>query len=1572
MHPGSSTSHIQPSNMSKSSTLIILGETDSFSRWDAALRARLAKRDLTGHVIHDDPDVDPVSRPIDPIRATGVADADWEDTWVRHRRAVLTWKNHETEARNIILERLSEKVWPRDHVRLSAKALYDSVSTSRKESSAATYIDALRQFHAVKFSSTIEEYCDAFQTAYQNIITAAENLSASDATPIDWTIPEATAAGFFLVGTIHVPWLSSWRDNRAIDSTDRPISLHAMMSSLRTVAANNHQLPHRNFASANAASATTPSTDLDPEARCNKCMHVHKNKNCFKQHPELAVGPAGDKWRENMQKKKGTKGKGKAVTQRDEEEDDNEENYREYLNDLFDKESGRRKKSSGIAASASIHNKLPLIYDTGASHHFMPLRSMFCKLYKRPKPFNFDQAVGASSLSEQGNATIKIGHQCLRLSECLYSPNSASGIVSAGRLQRLARVFPDYSNKLLIKRENGHPDEPVARLNLQNDVYFIHPLHHNESTTHKTIAAPGVAKVPTTNSAQRWHQRLGHIAQKILKSSINHSIGLEGVDISNLNTCETCHLSKAQRFVSREPRPIPNDPLDEVFVDTIGKLVPSTDDKQYAIVITDAKTRMRWVLTTKTKDQIATTLVQWVQAMHHQYDKRVRTIFRDGGSEFSKTKIFCEQHGIRTDTSAPYTPEQNGPSEAANKVVLRVTRSMLIDAKMPPCYWSLAMQHACFILNRLYCIRTKKVPMIDFLQGLQQPHMDKIDLRNLPRFGCRAYKLIHPKPSKFEPRAEKGWFLGFQINTSKNFLILHPHKTSSQGWKWIVSSTPHATFNEDIVFGDELSPINKQQTTSYWTNDQSTIPQYLPSSNEDPHLTNGIIQSPLIPNRSYPPQPPHDAPESDPHDQPESASPSTSNYQPVIVPQSEPTDQTEIALQTVEQPPETPPIPLSTWLQTSPSPLASINTGPDSLEESDLDARLDTYHPDNQNLSDHESERQPSPAPPQKNEISQPDVPEAPQYDRIMTGWDPLPPLAGHKRAHSPESDMIQKVRGNDIIYLNDEETDSEAEPQQSQPTIHSPEGEMMRTKRGRQVKRVDYYRLHHGLSAYQSDNPKTWDEAMFSPEAQQWKMAAIEEIKSLVETGTFVIINRTSLPQGRKPMKSKWVFKKKFHADGSVDKWKARCTAKGYTQRPGIDYQETFAPTPRPETGRIMLVLAHHLRWHRCQGDVPTAFLNPDLKVDLYMELPKGFERDSHVILLRKGLYGLKQAAALWYDDAKATLAKLGLHPTTSDVCLYANKQNDLFVLLHVDDFQVMGPNREKIDILMNALNKKYKLKRVNTDLFLGIHIKERDNTLELSQGQYARTLLKRHGLEICKPANTPLERLTEPNSSNCSKQEHAEYNSIIGGLQYLANNTRPDIAFSVNHMARFLANPSAEHLLAARRILRYIAKQPDKGITFTRRNRKPILEAYSDADFAADPSTSRSTSGTLIRLACGPIFWKSHLQREVVLSTTEAEYLAATETCRQLQWIKALFEELALTNLVEGTECTNLYVDNQSAISLIKNHDNHRRSKHIALRNHYCREQYKNGRITVTYIPSADQLSDALTKAKTQIPIH
>ncbi|KAI0991130.1 hypothetical protein K3495_g17057, partial [Podosphaera aphanis] len=184
-------------------------------------------------------------------------------------------------------------------------------------------------------------------------------------------------------------------------------------------------------------------------------------------------------------------------------------------------------------------------------------------------------------------------------------------------------------------------------------------------------------------------------------------------------------------------------------------------------------------------------------------------------------------------------------------------------------------------------------------------------------------------------------------------------------------------------------------------------------------------------------------------------------------------------------------------------------------------------------------------------------------------------------------------------------------------------------------------------------------------------------------------------------------------------------------------------------------------------------------------------------------------------------------MYPATTDVCLYTNKERDLFAIIHVDDFQVMGPNISKIENLMKSLHSQYKLKSVNTDMFLGIHISNpHEGTLKLSQGQYARRLLERHGLKDCKTVSKPLERLLERSGSQCSPQQLTEFNAIIGGLQYLANNTRPDIAHAVNHLARFLVNPSSEHILAARRVLRYVAKDPDQGIIFKSGTEKPVLE--------------------------------------------------------------------------------------------------------------------------------------------------
>jgi hypothetical protein len=146
--------------------------------------------------------------------------------------------------------------------------------------------------------------------------------------------------------------------------------------------------------------------------------------------------------------------------------------------------------------------------------------------------------------------------------------------------------------------------------------------------------------------------------------------------------------------------------------------------------------------------------------------------------------------------------------------------------------------------------------------------------------------------------------------------------------------------------------------------------------------------------------------------------------------------------------------------------------------------------------------------------------------------------------------------------------------------------------------------------------------------------------------------------------------------------------------------------------------------------------------------------------------------------------------------------------------------------------------------------------------------------------------------------------------------------------------------------------------------------LEVYSDSDFAGDLTTSKSTTGSLIKLAGAPILWKSQLQKEVTLSSTEAEYVALSETVREVCWLKNLLTELKpSTNKEIGK--VKIFVDNQAAISLTEDHTNSRRSRHVSLRNHYCREKYEQGVIGVEYINTTNQLADALTKPKSPNPL-
>lgn len=555
---------------------IILEAGVSFTKWKSGLQAKLARRNVLGHVFHDIPGIRPILIPTNPL-----AD-DLSNPSTEHENKLGQWILGEIEAKNIIINRLSSSTCPQNYDNMKAKELYDAVASTRQETAIAPYAIALENFLLVKFLTTADDYIDRFLAGYQSVNNAADALPSHTVPKRSgYHVGDGQAAAIFVMGTRRIDWLNIWRDTYVYEPNNEYVSLQTMMSSLRSVAGN------RSLPAQVAHASSLPTTrNLDPNAICKRCRHRHKNRERFKLHPELAPN--------QVRGSITNKNNGNSATAK-------------YDNDDSDEDS----EGGLIIAATSSLNEYRSIYDIGASHHFVPSKSSFAFINKTNKPFRFDQAVGASTLNSLGTAHIKIGSLTLELHDALFSPNSSCNIISAGRLERISGILPDYKNMLLVRQLPKENDQPVAKLICQNDVFYIHPFDHSKSTS-PIVAAPGVARVPTTTSAQRWHQRLGHTGQTILKKTAQVSKGLEGVDLSELSTCETCHLSKAQRFVSREPRPIPNQPLDEIHVDTVGIISPAINGHQYVVIITDAITKMRWSITTETKDQIAPLLIKWV------------------------------------------------------------------------------------------------------------------------------------------------------------------------------------------------------------------------------------------------------------------------------------------------------------------------------------------------------------------------------------------------------------------------------------------------------------------------------------------------------------------------------------------------------------------------------------------------------------------------------------------------------------------------------------------------------------------------------------------------------------------------------------------------------------------------------------------------------------------------------------------------------------------------------------------------------------------------------------------------
>jgi transposase InsO family protein len=528
-------------------------------------------------------------------------------------------------------------------------------------------------------------------------------------------------------------------------------------------------------------------------------------------------------------------------------------------------------------------------------------------------------------------------------------------------------------------------------------------------------------------------------------------------------------------------------------------------------------------------------------------------------------------------------------------------------------------------------------------------------------------------------------------------------------------------------------------------------------------------------------------------------------------------------------------------------------------------------------------------------------------------------------------------------------------------PREENPLGARIRNKPSRWIEESQTEK-YAGMALLDVEEPETVEEALNSAESEKWMLAMDEEYQSLMKNNTWTLCR---LPVGRNAIRNKWVYTIK---SGTEVRYKARLVAKGFTQRPGIDYEETYSPVVRHDSLRAVLAITAAENLEMVQLDVKTAFLNGDLHEELYMFQPTGFEiegQEDLVCRLNKSLYGLKQASRSWNEKFNNFLVQYGFSQSKADPCVYTIKtETELTIMaIWVDDGIVCSSLQSRLEDIVRYLENVFEMTHGDVECFVGIQIRRNPerNLIHISQEKYIEKILKKFQMENCYPKTVPADphaRLS--NNAERDPKDSFPFREAVGSLMFAATCTRPDIAFAVNQVAQFSTNPAKAHWEAVKRILSYLRGTITSGICYGGVQERNMLLTYSDSDYAGDLVTRKSTTGVFCFLNGAPVSWSSHRQDCVSLSSTEAEYVAASAATKTVIWFRQLLDDIGW----EQKSPTTLLCDNQGAISLVKNSGHQARTKHIDVKYHHIRNMVKEGVIHIQYIHTSQQLADILTK--------
>jgi hypothetical protein len=1160
------------------------------------------------------------------------------------------------------------------------------------------------------------------------------------------------------------------------------------------------------------------------------------------------------------------------------------------------------------------------------------------------------------------------------LDDVIHVPNLPRSLLSEGKLDKQGYVTVTYDG---VKRIYN-PTTGVLHLTatLTDGLYVVDDVCRKDVNQKLVNINNAETYTGGLSRAQIWHQRLGHASYETIKRMFNIH------DISEC-FCPSCALAKSTRRPLKGSMSKGTHILEMIHSDICGPLQTETRGrKRYFVLFIDHYSRFTYCCLLRRKNETFSKFKELATMLKNQHGKWPEILHHDGGGEYLCKKMvdFCKENGIKQTCTAPNNPNQNPVAERKNRTVLESALAMLHHAGLPLTYWGEAVQYAVYVQNRIATPSlNNRSPINIWTNGKIS---DEKALKYCRAFGCEAYAHVYTK-RKGSLKAVPCIFLGIDLVKKGYRLMTVRSKT--------IFVCRDVTFNETSFPGaNTQAGSERKRAVPAWNLDEVmvTLEKGSLSARKSPPINTSI--------------------ESKTNTSTSSSSNGYSSYRG--------NGDSFFSANTPDalSPISTPIGNTSTRTINSTDKLSSPYTAdasPISLADSPVipgaigscigrgSNRTIYYGSTNRRAGIHGSSPPlSSPSPNSTLSISRSsattevlseskidlDVEDERKYDKQPES-DSVSQFSddeGDRKNHSPSSLLLDSSTEDKLIDEMENTrgslTGSDEENEDDQKEVNSirrstrtrePSGSCIRNAQVNLVNSCSVFvHVHHSIKEV-FDEPKTRRQMLASIFSKEWTAAEIEEIDALIENGTWELV---ALPPGKKPLSCRWVYKLKLNEKGEMEKRKARLVVRGFEQLKDIDYTETYASTAKFNSFRALCAIAALNKLDIIHMDVSNAFLNGKCEEEIYMKQPPGYDDMSGMVCrLIKCLYGLKQAPRAWNKTLTAALQAHGFTRTVTDESVYVKRQGNDYCLIacHVDDLAIACNNKKMLADIRATLSKKFKMKDFGSmSHYLGVHVNTtQPGIIKLDQHQYINKMLDSFSMQNCNSFSTPMEEglklmpADQPDDdADKTAMASIPYAGIVGSLMYGMIATRPDIAFAVGMLARFMCNPGMKHWKAAKRALAYLSKAPEQGLRYTADGNSELV-AYCDADWGTtDYYQRRSVSGYVIMLAGAPISWASRRQKLTALSSTEAEYIALSECLREVLYLRKLMTELGFP----PSGPTKIYCDNEAAIAIANNPVHHQRSKHIDIRYHRIRNHISNGDVEVLPVDTADNLADAFTK--------